>query len=379
MRQPFAVLALAMLALASCRPAGEDSPTDASEAASPSPPGPPTAAPVDARASTGQPQAPGVLVGVWVLVTYQAESGFEEAVAANERYTIEFTSDGRVAGQADCNRYSGAYSEPAPGRLAMGTNMIVTMAACPPASRSPEYVRAVGAATRYELVGGELKLFGGGDALTFVREPADVVPETVTPDAPAEPQANATEVGRTFVYDCGPDVSFTIRTGPGEVALWAPPAHGSAYLVLSATPAASGARYAEGDTVYWNRGELATFEIGGRRYIDCQSNPAKVPWADAARRGVVFRGLGQEPGWNVEIGPDAKVVLVTDYGATRTEVVVWNAAVDGQRMTYRPADGSLTVVVERRACADSMSGEAYEAVVTITLADRMLHGCGRFL
>jgi uncharacterized membrane protein len=36
-------------------------------------------------------------------------------------------------------------------------------------------------------------------------------------------------------------------------------------------------------------------------------------------------------------------------------------------------------MVERRACADSMSGEAFVAAVTVTLADRVLHGCGRFL
>jgi putative lipoprotein len=322
------------------------------------------------------------LLGVWVLVTYQAESGFEEAVAADERYTIEFTADGRVAGQADCNRYSGTYSEPSPGRLAMGANMAVTMAACPPESRAPDFLRAVGAATRYELVVGELKLFGGGDALTFAREPpANAAPEAATPDARSEPQAAAPEVGRTFVYDCAADASFTVRTGPGEVALWIPASLGGQYLVLAATPAASGGRYAEGETVYWSKGELATFEVGGQRFVDCRSNPAKVPWADAARRGAVFRGLGQEPAWNVEIERDGKIVLVTDYGANRTEVTHAEPLIEGARSTYRAAEPALAlrVVVENRACADSMSGEAFEAAVTVTLADRVLHGCGRFL
>jgi putative lipoprotein len=328
----------------------------------------------EARASP--PAADDVLGGgVWVLVTYQAESGFEEAVAPNERYTIEFTADGRVAGQADCNRYFGGYSEPSPGRLAM-TNLGSTMAACPPESRSQDFLRAIGAATRYELAGEELKLFGGGDALTFARE-TPAAPEP--PAAPAEPQAAAPEVGRTFVYDCDGETSFTVRTGPGEVALWIPASLGGAYLVLGATPAASGARYADGDTVYWSKGDLATFEIGGQRFIDCRSNPAKVPWADAARRGALFRGLGQEPGWNVEIERDERIVLVTDYGGARTEVAHAAPVVEGARTTYRAADGSLTVLVERRACADSMSGEAFEAAVTVTLAERVLHGCGRFL
>ena len=148
-----------------------------------------------------------------------------------------------------------------------------------------------------------------------------------------------------------------------------------------ANRSASGGQYAEGETVYWNKGELATFEVGGQRFVDCRSNPAKVPWADAARRGVVFRGLGQEPGWNVEIERDGKIVLVTDYGAQRTEVMHAGSLLEDARTTYRSADAAiaLTVVVEHRACTDSMSGEAFETVVTVTLADRMLHGCGRFL
>jgi putative lipoprotein len=121
--------------------------------------------------------------------------------------------------------------------------------------------------------------------------------------------------------------------------------------------------------------------VDGQRFVDCRSNPAKVPWADAARRGAVFRGLGQEPAWNVEIEREGNIVLVTDYGANRTEAKHAEPFVEGPRSTYRAAETALAlrVVVERRACADSMSGEAFEAAVTVTLADRVLHGCGRFL
>ena len=374
MLRRFALLGLAALALASCGPADEGAPGSATGTAQSAP-----------SAEAAPRQASNVLVGTWVLVTYQAESGFEEAVAANERYTIEFTADGEVAGQADCNRYFGGYSEPSPGRLAL-TNLGATLAACPPESRSSDFLRVVSAATRYELVGGELKLFGGGEALTFARAPpaneapaAAARPEDAASEAPSAQQAAAPEVGRTFVFDCDGELSFTVRTGPGEVALWAPASLGSAYLVLSLTRAASGARYAEGDTVFWDKGEVATFEVGGQRFVDCRSNPAKVPWADAARRGVVFRGLGQEPGWNVEIERDGRMVLVADYGAQRTEAMSWNAAVWGAQTTYRSAEVPLTVVVERRACTDSMSGEAFEAAVTVTLAERVLYGCGRFL
>ena len=161
--------------------------------------------------------------------------------------------------------------------------------------------------------------------------------------------AAAPEVGRTFVFDCDGDVSFTMRTGPGEMALWAPASLGGAYHVLSLTRSASGARYEEGDTVFWNKGDLATIEIGGQRYVDCRSNPSKVPWADAARRGATFRALGNEPSWYVEIFPE-RLAIVTELGANRAELPHGGPVVDGGRTTYR----STPKATRRRS---SSSGE----------------------
>ena len=39
----------------------------------------------------------------------------------------------------------------------------------------------------------------------------------------------------------------------------------------------------------------------------------------------------------------------------------------------------LTIVIDRQACADIMSGEPFEAAVTASVDDRTLKGCGRFL
>jgi putative lipoprotein len=194
-----------------------------------------------------------------------------------------------------------------------------------------------------------------------------------------EQAAAAPEVGRTFVYDCDGDVSFTVRTGADEVALWAPASLGGIYLVLSRSRAASGAQYREGDTLFWSKGDLATIELGGQRFVDCRSSPSKVPWADAKRRGATFRGLGQEPGWFVEIFPD-RLALVTDYGTNRTEGKHAVPVVEAGRTTYRTAEGrAVTIVIDRQACADIMSGEPFEAAVTATVDNRTLKGCGRFL
>jgi uncharacterized lipoprotein YbaY/uncharacterized membrane protein/heat shock protein HslJ len=320
--------------------------------------------------AAGAPGATGdtgsITAGPWRLVAIQRPAASEEAVGPEPPYTIEFGADGRYSGQAHCNRYTGGYQRPEPGRLTT-TGGAATLAACPPPSIAGEFLQAIGAVTGYEVRGEELRLaFGAGGVLTFARE---------FPTAAAAP-----EVGRTFVYDCDGDVSFTVRPGPGEVALWAPESLGGRYVVLGMTRTASGARYEDGDTVYWNKGNLATFEIAGQRFVDCRSNPAKAPWADAARRGVTFRALGNEPSWSLEITPD-RLTMITDLGASRAELPYSQPSIAGQRTTYRLRTEAheLVATIDRGACTDSMSGEAFEATATVTFDGAMYYGCGRFL
>ena len=94
-----------------------------------------------------------------------------------------------------------------------------------------------------------------------------------------------------------------------------------------------------------------------------------------------FRAIGQEPGWSLEINESGRVDFVTDYGGRSY------AFDDAERMpesgraltTYRArsAGHALEVVVEDRPCSDTMSGEAFEATVTIRLDDEEYRGCGR--
>jgi uncharacterized membrane protein/heat shock protein HslJ len=313
-------------------------------------------------ASTGQ-----ITGEPWRLVALRRPGAAEEPVGADPAYTVEFGADGRYAGRAHCNSFSGAYESSGSAALTIRAGA-ATLAACPQPSLADEYLRALTSVTRYQASGDELRLtYNASGELRFVRERQQAA-------------AAAPEVGRTFVFDCDGDLSFTMRTGPGEVALWAPASLGGAYQILSQTPAASGARYQEADTVFWSRGDLATIEHAGQRYVDCRSNPAKVPWADAARRGVTFRALGNEPSWYVEIFPE-RLAIVTELGANRAELPHSGPVVEGGRTTYRgAADGrEAAVVVDRRACADSMSGEGFEAAATVTFENRTLQGCGRFL
>jgi putative lipoprotein len=100
---------------------------------------------------------------------------------------------------------------------------------------------------------------------------------------------------------------------------------------------------------------------------------------DARARGVVFRGLGNEPGWMVEVGPVTSLVFETNYGAERHEFPnatsggevaagrTWRAEQDGQ---------TIEVVVKQEACHDDMSGQPYEYSFRVTFAGTTLQGCG---
>jgi uncharacterized lipoprotein YbaY/uncharacterized membrane protein/membrane-bound inhibitor of C-type lysozyme len=300
----------------------------------------------------------------WRLVAIRRPGAAEEPLGPDPEYTVQFGTDGRYSGRAHCNNFTGGYERAGPGELTIRAGA-ATLAACLTPSIADEFLRALASVTNYQVSGNELRLtYNAGGELKLARI--------------VEQAAAAPEVGRTFVFDCDGDVSFTVRFGPGEMALWAPESLGGTYQVLSIARSGSGARYVEGETVFWNKGDLATIEIAGQRFVDCRSAPSKVPWADAKRRGATFRALGNEPAWYVEIFAD-RLAIVTELGTKRVEFPHGGPAVVGTSTTYRAAGGEATVVIDRRGCVDNMSGEGFEAAATVSFENRTLRGCGRFL
>jgi uncharacterized membrane protein len=104
-------------------------------------------------------------------------------------------------------------------------------------------------------------------------------------------------------------------------------------------------------------------------------------WHQAKLRGVAFRAIGQEPGWLLEITNGEEILLVTDYGETRTSMPYVEPVVyQDERRTQYVLDAYDTIVEIRGVpCHDSMSGEEFEVSVTIKRKDRELQGCGRAL
>ena len=119
-------------------------------------------APEQSKAEAGSP-----LTGIawqWVHFMDPLE---EYEVSEPENYTLEFFEDGTLQIQADCNRASGSYIvKDASITIEIGP---MTLAACPPGSRSEEFLLNLGFAAIYFFQEGDLlmDLMADGGTMKF--------------------------------------------------------------------------------------------------------------------------------------------------------------------------------------------------------------------
>lgn len=206
--------------------------------------------------------------------------------------------------------------------------------------------------------------------------PVAEAPPEIAEVLAASPGAGAFHF-EAYAYDCG-EQQLVVRPGDGELALILP----DRTIVLPQVIAASGAKYAAGDDGFWGKGMNSGMLTLGGQETACQLNRRETPWADARVRGAVFRGVGQEPGWQLEIHPE-RIVLIYQYGERRAVVPNAGAQLDPDRPVRRwqvvTEAHELSVAVENRACTDIMSGDIFPATVLVTLDGRDYSGCGRDL
>lgn len=119
-------------------------------------------------------------------------------------------------------------------------------------------------------------------------------------------------------------------------------------------------------------GEPASADIQGSRALA----------AAARERGVSFRALGNEPGWLLELGPEA-TLLVWDTGARRDSFPLpeSGSARGGERVLETAnARHRLRIRVTPGPCHDAMSGERFADRVEVRLDEEpALRGCGESL
>jgi len=192
-------------------------------------------------------------------------------------------------------------------------------------------------------------------------------------DGVAPPAAQA---GRdTAHWECGElGVMSRYADAAGRVAL----SFNGRTLTLPVARAASGARYADAHgNEFWTKGATGRLTLAGDTARDCVEAAQASPWNQAAARGVVFRAVGNEPGWAAEVaGTPPSLDATLDYGEHRLRLPLipvtggFNGSDDGHPLRLR---------IERTSCRDDMSGQAFEARVTLDAGGRVYRGCGAWL
>jgi len=123
-------------------------------------------------AAPGVPDGASIVGPTWKLVAIQRPGGAEEAVKPEQPYTVQFGADGRVSGQAHCNRHTGKYELLPSGGVKL-TSGATTRMMCLGESIADEFLKTLGTVTRYQLRDGKLVLSSdAGAVLTFAADAA---------------------------------------------------------------------------------------------------------------------------------------------------------------------------------------------------------------
>ncbi len=200
-------------------------------------------------------------------------------------------------------------------------------------------------------------------------------PAPPTPAAPATPAPPAVATRR---WRCGELlVSAAFPQERTELAF------SGRKLTLPIAKSGSGARYADGKgNEFWNKGEQAMFTLAGEEKRDCEITEHASPWEDARDRGAVFRAVGQEPGWWVEIGAGDAYPLHAelDYGERKIDIARTQGISSTPGYGAKMADGTDVVLrTKQETCSDAMSGERFETSARLTVGDKVYEGCGAYL
>ena len=208
----------------------------------------------------------------------------------------------------------------------------------------------------------------------------DAKPATTAPAAAAAPSPAVDEVPegvlRAYVWQCADGQTLVMRNLFREKAIAIDFHDGTRRL--DQTVSASGVRYADSVMVFWTKGSAATLERQGGPVVQCEERRADSLREDARARGIVYRALGNEPGWILEIGPAGKLNWTTNYGQDRYDFEQTQATTmpDGTSVFTAQKDAvTLKATVKAERCVDDGDVE-FDHVVTVESGGRTFRGCG---
>jgi len=212
-------------------------------------------------------------------------------------------------------------------------------------------------------------------ATTADAKPAASAPATAPAPSPAVDEIPA-GVLRAYVWQCADGQTLVMRNLLREKAIAIDFHDGTRRL--DQTVSASGARYADAVAVFWTKGSTATLERQGAPAVRCEERRADSLREDARVRGVVYRALGNEPGWILEIGPASTLSWTTNFGQDRYdfEQAQATAMPDGTSVYAAQKDAvTLKATVKAGRCVDD-GDVAFDQVVTVESGGQTYHGCG---
>ena len=212
-------------------------------------------------------------------------------------------------------------------------------------------------------------------ATTADAKPAASAPATAPAPTPVVDEIPA-GVLRAYVWQCADGQTLVMRNLLREKAIAIDFHDGTRRL--DQTVSASGARYADAVAVFWTKGSTATLERQGAPAVRCEERRADSLREDARVRGVVYRALGNEPGWILEIGPASTLSWTTNFGQDRYdfEQAQATAMPDGTSVYAAQKDAvTLKATVKAGRCVDD-GDVAFDQVVTVESGGQTYHGCG---
>ncbi len=344
---------------------------------------------------------------------WRLESLAGAGVVDRAQATLEFPEENRASGTGSCNRFNGVVT--VDGNTIKFGGLAATRMACAEAVMRQEeaYFAALQDAERFEIEGQTLNIYVAdrSEPLRFVASQAAVAPSVnriTRATAAATPALTGiwTVVahhmpGTTALTESeararhGETMRLTERsaTSPGgrcrDPSYAASRVPAEAYLASEfKLPRGSLKPLAAKDQI-----SVMKVSCGGARWtafggllLAIDGDRALAPWDGVffeLKRDRDFQGLGQEPGWQLEIRKGAEIRFTYDYGKGTAVTPAPAAQVDsnsGTRTYHAVTEANdLRVVIVPVACTDSMSGRPFQATVSVTLNGRTFRGCGEEL
>lgn len=144
-------------------------------------------------------------------------------------------------------------------------------------------------------------------------------------------------------------------------------------------------------------GALLLAGCSGMRVVHPGSGSAQPPqtqttvaspdaWQQARAHGMVFRAVGTDPPWEAEVAKGHAPTLFININNGMQQLTVPAVTVSADQATgtiyfhgETPAHPDVEMTAHRGQCQGNMAQDTASAAVTLTLDNRTLTGCGRFL